>query len=84
MDLTVHLFCGIVFVFIVCYGQLRFMYRNTIFNNPDSPMVRLIVFYHIVPLDVEVTSTDLCMQAYSSLLWSYYPRGTAVSGSSFP
>nr|AOW69292.1 pink-eyed dilution-like 2 [Helgoeca nana] len=39
MDLTVHLFCGIVFVFIVCYGQLRFMYRNTIFNNPDSPMV---------------------------------------------
>nr|AOW69303.1 pink-eyed dilution-like 2 [Savillea parva] len=39
MDLTIHLFCGIIFVGFVCYAQLRFMYRNTIFNNPDSPMV---------------------------------------------
>lgn len=39
MDLTIHLFCGVVFVTGICYLQLRFMYRNTIFNNPDSPMV---------------------------------------------
>eukprot|EP00041_Stephanoeca_diplocostata_P023888 m.595543 g.595543 ORF g.595543 m.595543 type:complete len:777 (-) comp22405_c0_seq2:195-2525(-) len=38
-ELTVHLFCGIFFVVIACYFQLRFMYRNTIFNNPDSPRV---------------------------------------------
>lgn len=38
-ELTAHLFIGIIFVTAACYAQLRFMYRNTIFNNPDSPRV---------------------------------------------
>jgi len=39
VDLTKHLFVGIIFVTAAAYAQLRFMYRNTIFNNPDSPRV---------------------------------------------
>nr|AOW69278.1 pink-eyed dilution-like 2 [Diaphanoeca grandis] len=39
VELTSHLFVGIVFVTAAAYLQLRFMYRNTIFNNPDSPRV---------------------------------------------
>ena len=38
-EFTGHLFPGIFFVTIVCYFQLRFMYRNTNFANPDNPAV---------------------------------------------
>lgn len=38
-EFTAHLFPGIFFVTIVCYFQLRFMYRNTNFTNPDNPAV---------------------------------------------
>lgn len=36
-EFTGHLMPGIFFVMIVCYFQLRFMFRKTDFANPDNP-----------------------------------------------
>lgn len=36
-EFTAHLFPGILMVMGVCYFQLRFMFRNTNFANPDAP-----------------------------------------------
>jgi Na+/H+ antiporter NhaD/arsenite permease-like protein len=36
-EFTAHLFPGILLVMGVCYFQLRFMFRNTNFANPDAP-----------------------------------------------
>jgi len=36
-EFTAHLFPGIMMVMGVCYFQLRYMFRNTNFANPDAP-----------------------------------------------